>query len=266
MRVRFASSPSVTDFIQLSHHRRIEYKDTKRLGLRRRTQQESQRVECVPIPSLCSIPHLSLNAGRRIWLSYRAAHEPMVVDPTPAPINDQTSTMGSTQRFPMDLTSYPHPYALGSYEFFQRVIVVLWAFLHNLSVYLRIHQQHRVLLVCRADPPLNAIKRKLLSLFYFSRQSSLLALLLHIANLVFVSSVLEYPPFNEVIHWDGVNRVVLEQPQILESHILPPVFAVHTLDFFKRRLYVRVPYGQLNWPLIPWFYVMIGIRLRLRAS
>ena len=56
-----------------------------------------------------------------------------------------------------------------------------------------------------------------------------------------MSSILEYPPFNDVIHWEGVKRVVLEQPQILESHILMPVFGLRTLDAFKRKLYVR-PY------------------------
>ena len=60
------------------------------------------------------------------------------------------------------------------------------------------------------------------------------------------SSVLEYPPFNEVIRWDGMNRVVLEQPQILESYILMPVFGLPTLEVFKRKLYVRVPYGKRN--------------------
>jgi len=58
-----------------------------------------------------------------------------------------------------------------------------------------------------------------------------------------VPSVLEYPPFNEVIHWDGVKRVVLEQPQILESYILMPVFELPTLDIFKRKLYVCAPYN-----------------------
>ena len=53
--------------------------------------------------------------------------------------------------------------------------------------------------------------------------------------------ILEYPPFNEVIHWDEATeaKVVLEQPQILESYILMPVFGFSTLDVFKRRLYVR---------------------------
>ena len=63
------------------------------------------------------------------------------------------------------------------------------------------------------------------------------------ADLAFGSSILEYPPFNEVIHWDGTKRVVLEQPQILESYILMPVFGLSTLDVFKRRLYVRAPYN-----------------------
>ena len=53
--------------------------------------------------------------------------------------------------------------------------------------------------------------------------------------------ILGYPPFNEVIHWDGATeaKVVLKQPQILESYILMPVFGFSTLDIFKRRLYVR---------------------------
>ena len=44
-----------------------------------------------------------------------------------------------------------------------------------------------------------------------------------------------------MIHWDEVTgaKVVLEQPQILESYILMPVFGFPTLDVFKRRLYVR---------------------------
>ena len=55
--------------------------------------------------------------------------------------------------------------------------------------------------------------------------------------------VLEYPPFNEVIHWDRETEstVVLEQPEILESYILMPVFGIPTLSTFKRRLYVRSP-------------------------
>ena len=61
------------------------------------------------------------------------------------------------------------------------------------------------------------------------------------ANPAVMSSILEYPPFNDVIHWEGVKRVVLEQPQILESYILMPVFGLRTLDAFKRKLYVR-PY------------------------
>jgi len=60
------------------------------------------------------------------------------------------------------------------------------------------------------------------------------------ANITIMSSVLEYPPFNEVIRWDGAKRVVLEQPQILKSYILMPVFGLPTLDVFKRKLYVRV--------------------------
>ena len=43
-----------------------------------------------------------------------------------------------------------------------------------------------------------------------------------------------------------MNRVVLEQPQILESYILMPVFGLPTLDVFKRKLYVRVPYDKRN--------------------
>lgn len=61
-----------------------------------------------------------------------------------------------------------------------------------------------------------------------------------------MSSILGYPPFNEVIRWDGTKRVVLDQPQILESYILMPVFGLTALDVFKRRLYVRIPYGQLK--------------------
>ena len=58
-----------------------------------------------------------------------------------------------------------------------------------------------------------------------------------------MSRIMEYPPFGEVIRWDGVKRVVLEQPQILESYILMPVFGLLSLDVFKRKLYVRVPYS-----------------------
>jgi len=58
-----------------------------------------------------------------------------------------------------------------------------------------------------------------------------------------MSSVLEYPAFNEVIRWDGAKRVVLEQPQILEFYILMPVFGPPTLDVFKRKLYVRILYN-----------------------
>jgi hypothetical protein len=61
-------------------------------------------------------------------------------------------------------------------------------------------------------------------------------------------SILECPLFNEMIHWDGMKRVVLEQPQILELYILRPVFGLLTLDAFKRKLYVRVPYDQLGRP------------------
>jgi len=52
--------------------------------------------------------------------------------------------------------------------------------------------------------------------------------------------ILDYPLFNEVIHWDEVTKtkVVLEKPQILESYALLPVFGLSTLDAFKRRLYV----------------------------
>lgn len=53
--------------------------------------------------------------------------------------------------------------------------------------------------------------------------------------------ILEYPPFSEVIHWDEATgtKMVLEQPQILESYILMPVFGIPTLSAFKRKLYVR---------------------------
>ena len=52
--------------------------------------------------------------------------------------------------------------------------------------------------------------------------------------------ILEYPPFNEVIHWDEATgaKVVLEHPEILESYILMPIFGFPTLDVFKRRIYV----------------------------
>ena len=63
------------------------------------------------------------------------------------------------------------------------------------------------------------------------------------ADLTVVLSILDHPPFNEIIHWDGVKRVVLEQPQILESYILMPVFGLPTLDAFKRKLYVRTPWS-----------------------
>ena len=47
--------------------------------------------------------------------------------------------------------------------------------------------------------------------------------------------------FNEVIHWDEVTetKLVLENPQVLESHFLLPVFGFSTLDVFKQRLLVR---------------------------
>ena len=50
-----------------------------------------------------------------------------------------------------------------------------------------------------------------------------------------------------MIHWDKATetKVVLEQPQILESYILMPVFGFPTLDVFKRRLYVR-PHSSNN--------------------
>jgi len=54
-------------------------------------------------------------------------------------------------------------------------------------------------------------------------------------------SILEYPPFHEVIRWDGTNRVLLEQPQVLESYILKPVFGLPTLDIFKGKLLVCTP-------------------------
>lgn len=63
------------------------------------------------------------------------------------------------------------------------------------------------------------------------------------ADITPTSSILAYPPFNEVIRWEGAKRVVLEQPDILESYILMPVFGLTTLDVFGRRLYVRIPYG-----------------------
>ena len=65
--------------------------------------------------------------------------------------------------------------------------------------------------------------------------------MLRTADLTLTSSVLDYPSFNEVIRWEGTKQVVLEQPQILESYILMPVFGLPTLDVFKRRLYVRIP-------------------------
>ena len=68
---------------------------------------------------------------------------------------------------------------------------------------------------------------------------SLSVLIPYTVNITVTSSILEYPRFNEVIHWDGSKRVVLEQPQTLESYILTPVFGLHTLDAFKRKLYVR---------------------------
>ena len=67
--------------------------------------------------------------------------------------------------------------------------------------------------------------------------------MLHTADLTIVSSILDYPPFNEVIRWEGTKRVVLEQPRILESYILMPVFDLPTLDVFKRKFYVRVSYS-----------------------
>ena len=67
-------------------------------------------------------------------------------------------------------------------------------------------------------------------------------------NFTVVPSILEYPPFNEVVHWDGVKRIVLEQPKILESYILMPVFGLPSLDVFKRKLYVRVSYNQPDRP------------------
>ena len=53
--------------------------------------------------------------------------------------------------------------------------------------------------------------------------------------------MLDFPRFNEVIHWDEATetKVVLEKPQILELYILMPVFGFPTLDTFKRRLWVR---------------------------
>ena len=61
-----------------------------------------------------------------------------------------------------------------------------------------------------------------------------------------MSSILECPHFNEIMFWDGTERVVLEKPQILESYILKPVFGINTLDVFKRKLYVRIPYDRLR--------------------
>ena len=45
-----------------------------------------------------------------------------------------------------------------------------------------------------------------------------------------------------MIHWDEATgaKVVLEHPDILESYILMPVFGFHTMDVFKRRIYVRL--------------------------
>jgi len=58
-------------------------------------------------------------------------------------------------------------------------------------------------------------------------------------NLV-TTRILDFPSFDEVIHWDEVNQttVILEKPQILESYILMPVFGFSHLDIFKRKLYV----------------------------
>jgi len=80
-------------------------------------------------------------------------------------------------------------------------------------------------------------------LLFTSVLSASILMVLYTAKFTIVSSILEYPPFNEVIHWDGVKRVVLEQPQILESYILMPVFELRTLDIFKRKLYVCAPYN-----------------------
>ena len=84
-----------------------------------------------------------------------------------------------------------------------------------------------------------------------------LVLTLCTTDLTSTSSILEYPPFHEVIHWDGMNRVVLEKPQVLESYILMPVFGLPALDVFKRRLYVRAP---LDWLTARWVHITTGIR------
>ena len=149
------------------------------------------------------------------------------------------------------------------------VTIFCWDPPRSFSVGYRLHQPGRMPPTSRTDlsqSAVNRVRHELLSLFCSSRKSFPSVPLLYIANLAVVSSVLEYPPFNEIIHWDGINRVVLEQPQILESYILMPVFGIPTFDTFKRKLYVRVSYSQLNRPLIPWLYVMIDTRFRLRAS
>ena len=123
--------------------------------------------------------------------------------------------------------------------------------LRNFLAYSRFHRRYQTPLVCRVDPPKSVVKilgQEALSLFYSSRQYFPSVLLPYVANLVVAPSILEYPPFDEVIHWDGMKRVVLEQPQLLESYILTPVFGLYTLDVFKRKLYVRVPYNQLSYP------------------
>ena len=79
------------------------------------------------------------------------------------------------------------------------------------------------------------------SFFCFSRTSAVRAIFPYREPWnIATTRILEYPPFSEVIHWDEATRtkVVLEQPQILESYILMPVFGIPTLGAFKRKLYV----------------------------
>ena len=80
--------------------------------------------------------------------------------------------------------------------------------------------------------------------------------------------MLEYPPFNEVIHWDEATgaKVVLEHQDILESHILMPVFGFHTMDVFKRRIYVRPLPPDDSTSRGTNLWVVVGIWFRLRAT
>ena len=90
--------------------------------------------------------------------------------------------------------------------------------------------------------------------------------MLRTADLTLTSSVLDYPPFNEVIRWEGTKHVVLEQPRILGSYILMPVFGLPTLDVFKRKLYVRIPMVSWSGNWHANFYIITDIWFRLRAS